>query len=182
MTSWTFAHMGLNRSLSKSDQQRMDQYFSAVRDLNAAHLDADATIDGLVLVGDAACFVDPVFSTGVHLVWDFFFNVLTDELKRESVNVDQVAVAGLGAIAAIFFLILQIGQYSYLVDCLYAERKDRSILFWKSLPASDTATVLSKLVFALLVMPAIAAASSFWFIKNQPIREMQIMPTPDHKA
>ena len=26
----------------------------------------------------------------------------------------------------------------YLLDCLYADRKDRSILFWKSLPISDT--------------------------------------------
>ena len=83
---------------------------------------------------------------------------LTHELTRESVDPRQVAVVGLIGIAAVFLLVLQLGQYSYLVDCLYAERKDRSILFWKSLPASDTATVLSKLVFALLVMPAIAAA------------------------
>ena len=82
---------------------------------------------------------------------------LTAELNSESLNPSNVAVAGLGGIAAGFFLVLQIGQYSYLVDCLYAERKDRSILFWKSLPTSDAATVLSKLVFALLVMPAIAA-------------------------
>jgi ABC-2 type transport system permease protein len=41
----------------------------------------------------------------------------------------------------------------YLVDCLYAERKDRSILFWKSMPVSDTVTVLTKLAVALLVVP-----------------------------
>ncbi len=41
----------------------------------------------------------------------------------------------------------------YLLDCLYAERKDRSILFWKSLPVSDNLTVLSKLLVALLVVP-----------------------------
>ena len=33
---------------------------------------------------------------------------------------------------------------AYLLDCLYAERKDRSILFWKSLPVSDARTVLVK--------------------------------------
>lgn len=43
----------------------------------------------------------------------------------------------------------------YLMDCLYADRKDRSILFWKSLPVSDSATVLSKLVTAMLTIPAI---------------------------
>lgn len=42
----------------------------------------------------------------------------------------------------------------YLLDCLYAERKDRSILFWKSLPVSDRDTVLVKFGVAMLVVPA----------------------------
>jgi ABC-2 type transport system permease protein len=41
----------------------------------------------------------------------------------------------------------------YLLDCLYAERKDRSILFWKSLPVSDAATVASKLLTGLVIVP-----------------------------
>ncbi len=41
----------------------------------------------------------------------------------------------------------------YLLDCLYAERKDRSILFWKSLPVSDLNTVLSKFAVAMVVVP-----------------------------
>lgn len=41
----------------------------------------------------------------------------------------------------------------YLSDCLYGERKDRSILFWKSLPVSDTTTVVSKLLVAMVVLP-----------------------------
>src|SRR5262245_27831189 len=32
----------------------------------------------------------------------------------------------------------------YCLDSLYGERRDRSILFWKSLPVSDLTTVLSK--------------------------------------
>ncbi|MBX5460503.1 MAG: hypothetical protein IRZ28_05370 [Steroidobacteraceae bacterium] len=43
--------------------------------------------------------------------------------------------------------------FFYLADCLYAERRDRSILFWKSMPVSDSATVLSKLLVALIVTP-----------------------------
>ncbi|MCS6947973.1 MAG: hypothetical protein NZM12_10195, partial [Steroidobacteraceae bacterium] len=43
--------------------------------------------------------------------------------------------------------------FLYLADALYAERKDRSILFWKSLPVSDAATVWSKLVTALGAAP-----------------------------
>lgn len=41
----------------------------------------------------------------------------------------------------------------YLLDCLYSDRRDRSILFWKSLPVSDTRTVLAKLFTALVIIP-----------------------------
>jgi ABC-2 type transport system permease protein len=51
------------------------------------------------------------------------------------------------------FLLLAIILPYYLLECLYAERKDRSILFWKSLPVSDAQTVLSKLIVALVVVP-----------------------------
>jgi ABC-2 type transport system permease protein len=53
----------------------------------------------------------------------------------------------------IMFALMSVVIFFYLSDCLYAERKDRSILFWKSLPVSDTATVLSKLVVAVLIVP-----------------------------
>jgi len=46
----------------------------------------------------------------------------------------------------------------YALDCLYAERKDRSILFWKSLPVSDGLTVLSKALVALVVAPLVTFA------------------------
>ncbi len=41
----------------------------------------------------------------------------------------------------------------YSLDALYAERKDRSILFWRSLPVTDAETVLSKLLVAVVVIP-----------------------------
>lgn len=41
----------------------------------------------------------------------------------------------------------------YLLDCLYAERRDRSILFWKSLPVSDELTVSAKMLVALVAVP-----------------------------
>ena len=46
----------------------------------------------------------------------------------------------------------------YSLDSLYAERKDRSILFWRSIPSTDAETVLSKLVTAVFVIPLIAFA------------------------
>jgi len=46
----------------------------------------------------------------------------------------------------------------YCLDGLYGERRDRSILFWKSLPVSDLTTVLSKATIALVVLPLVTFA------------------------
>jgi ABC-2 type transport system permease protein len=46
----------------------------------------------------------------------------------------------------------------YCLDALYGERRDRSILFWKSLPVSDLTTVLSKVTIPLAVLPLIVVA------------------------
>ncbi|WP_251359235.1 hypothetical protein [Kangiella sp. TOML190] len=45
--------------------------------------------------------------------------------------------------------------YFYCLGALYDDRKDKSILFWKSLPVSDTETVLSKVVSVCIVLPLI---------------------------
>src|SRR3979411_658745 len=46
----------------------------------------------------------------------------------------------------------------YSLDALYGERRDRSILFWKSLPVSDLTTVLSKLTIPIVILPLLSFA------------------------
>src|SRR6476620_5889368 len=46
----------------------------------------------------------------------------------------------------------------YCLDALYGERRDRSILFWKSLPVSDSTTLLSKATIPLVVLPLVTFA------------------------
>jgi ABC-2 type transport system permease protein len=46
----------------------------------------------------------------------------------------------------------------YCLDALYSERRDRSILFWKSLPISDLTTVLSKAAIPLVLLPLLTWA------------------------
>ena len=41
----------------------------------------------------------------------------------------------------------------YCLDALYGERRDRSILFWKSLPVSDATAVLAKAAIPMVVLP-----------------------------
>lgn len=48
----------------------------------------------------------------------------------------------------------------YCLDAFYGERRDRSILFWKSLPVSDLTTVISKASIPILVIPLVAFAAT----------------------
>jgi ABC-2 type transport system permease protein len=64
-------------------------------------------------------------------------------------------IMGTGFIVGIF----------YSLDALHGERRDRSILFWKSLPVSDLTTVLSKFCIPMVILPlltfAIAVVTQF---------------------
>jgi ABC-2 type transport system permease protein len=57
-------------------------------------------------------------------------------------------IMGTGMIVGIF----------YSLDALYGERRDRSILFWKSLPVSDLSTVLSKFAIPIVILPLLTFA------------------------
>ncbi len=56
------------------------------------------------------------------------------------------------AAIVIMFTTVLVGAF-YCLDALHGERRDRSILFWKSLPVSDLTTVLSKATIPLVVLP-----------------------------
>lgn len=57
-------------------------------------------------------------------------------------------------------IVLAFVVFFYCLGALYDERKDRSILFWKSLPLSDGQTVLSKVASALVVAPLVAMVAA----------------------
>ena len=61
--------------------------------------------------------------------------------------------------SVIFTMVQAFVVFFYLLGSLYDDRKDRSILFWKSLPASDTLTIASKLITAMFLAPLI-----FWIV------------------
>jgi ABC-2 type transport system permease protein len=102
-----------------------------------------------------------VFSSGSHVQMGFALDDL-----RKNMSADDLAQAGnaldmaqvmFGAITCVsLFFVL----FFYLLGALYDDRRDRSVLFWKSLPVTDSATVASKVLTAMLVAPAIAFAIS----------------------
>ncbi len=87
----------------------------------------------------------------------------TDALRmfaNEPFEQKNLVVSGmLFSFATIFFQLMLLIILFYLAGSLYDDRKDRSILFWKSLPVSDWMTVTSKLATAALLIPAMFLAA-----------------------
>jgi ABC-2 type transport system permease protein len=102
-------------------------------------------------------WIAPLAAVGLILIGAVFGTMRApDELKLLSAARMGGAGAAFGALFATITMLSIVGvvtALTYLADCLFAERKDRSILFWKSLPVSDTQTVLSKFTVAMVVLP-----------------------------
>ena len=65
----------------------------------------------------------------------------------------MVMYQGMLGSSVFFTAVMGFVIFFYLLGSLYDDRKDRSILFWKSLPVSDTLTLASKLITAMVVIP-----------------------------
>jgi len=74
----------------------------------------------------------------------------------QSENLAALLIMGTTLIVAIF----------YCLDALHGERRDRSILFWKSLPVSDLTTVLSKASIPIVILPLLtfAVTIALWML------------------
>ena len=120
----------------------------------------------------------PVWITGVMLLFTLLGIVTTEVLKsRVEINIGpslgmlrssldahdiaqaanafdlvQLTIAGMVSIG-IFFV-----SFFYLLGALYDDRRDRSVLFWKSLPVTDARTVASKALTAMLLIPLLGLA------------------------
>ena len=106
-------------------------------------------------------YIAPLVVAGVYLfgfligllVWSHRMRDFTalDPAKQRSAIILPYSMAAsmilvTGFVVAIF----------YCVDALHGERRDRSILFWKSLPVSDQTTVLSKVAVPMVVLPLVS--------------------------
>jgi ABC-2 type transport system permease protein len=75
-------------------------------------------------------------------------------VTRHTIDPIQVYTIAAALIMGTTFLV----AIFYCLDALYGERRDRSILFWKSLPVSDLTTVLSKAAIPLVLLPLLTWA------------------------
>jgi len=64
-------------------------------------------------------------------------------------------------LAVPFMVTLSVCCFIYLLNCLYQDRKEMSVLFWQSMPVSNLKTVLSKIVTVVVVAPLFYVAIVF---------------------
>lgn len=85
-----------------------------------------------------------------------------NDASSEVVTAERVAPfnALLAVINVLMSLVLVVVTVNYLLGSLYDDRRDRSILFWKSMPVSEWEVVLSKLLVALIVAPLVYLAAT----------------------
>jgi len=60
--------------------------------------------------------------------------------------------------SGVFLLAATVLTVFYTLDCLYTERKDKSILFWRSMPVTDAEAVIAKLATAIVIIPLVSVA------------------------
>jgi ABC-2 type transport system permease protein len=119
-------------------------YWSVRRELweNRSIYMAGLVVSGVVLFGFSI--------TTIHLT-DRVRSVLPLDPAQQHKAIDHPYTIAAIALMVTAFL----AAVFYCLDALHSERRDRSILFWKSLPVSDLTTVLAKVIIPLVVLPLI---------------------------
>src|SRR3989440_2020409 len=131
--------------VARSTTQPM--YWSVLREIweNKSIYIAPAIVAAVILLG-------ALISAG-HLPERRRSAMLLDEARRQAAIQLPYDIVAMIIIVTAFIV-----GFFYCLDALYGERRDRSILFWKSLPVSDLTAVLSKACVPLLIIPSVIFA------------------------
>ena len=106
-----------------------------------------------------------MYSAHVRLLSRLPKDILADAMEYAAILFDGLSpleMAPLFMILAIPFMgVLYIVALIYLINTLYQDRRELSILFWQSMPVSNLKTVLSKIVTIAVVAPLFYIAILF---------------------
>jgi len=131
---------------------------------------SDASVDSQVIASPVARQTRPLYWSVRRELWE-----------NRSIYIAPLAVAAMALFGFSIWLTGRIGfgafpydfaagalmvtqilvGFFYCIDALNGERRDRSILFWKSLPVSDVTTVFSKAAIPIVVLPLLTWAVTF---------------------
>ena len=103
-------------------------------------------------------YLGPLAVGAVVLVGFLIAVISLPDRMREAAAIDQhalrLAVEQPFLIAALMLMAVEMFvAVFYSADAFYGERRDRSVLFWKSMPVSDLTTVLAKASIPILILP-----------------------------
>ena len=84
-----------------------------------------------------------------------------DMLRATPESKTAVIRAGLTVLGLPILLTVGFGLLAYSLSTFADERKDRSLIFWRSLPVSDLTTVMSKLIFVVIIIPLLVVPNLF---------------------
>jgi ABC-2 type transport system permease protein len=111
-----------------------------------------------------AIYLGPLAVAAVFLVGYFFSVVVTAHMRVPGAGhgMDTAKpITPYDIAAGLMMLTTMVISVFYTLDALYGERRDRSVLFWKSLPVSDLTTVLAKATIPIVVLPLVGFAVGF---------------------
>jgi len=103
--------------------------------------------------------IAPLAVAAVFMLGFLISTIHLAEKVRAALALEQAHLARPYSVLAILLILNAFAvAVFYCLDALHGERRDRSILFWKSLPVSDLVTVLSKAAIPLVVLPLLTFA------------------------
>ncbi|HEV2576268.1 MAG TPA: ABC transporter permease [Acidobacteriaceae bacterium] len=105
-------------------------------------------------------YIAPLAAAGLAILGTLFgsFHGTGNLLSPDAMQQQNIIATQCGFTALLIMGVTFVVAIFYCLDAIYGERRDRSIFFWKSLPVSDTVTVLSKATIPLLIIPLVTFA------------------------
>ena len=113
----------------------------------------------------AVAFVLTFLAVAMVIMAAAFGEAFNPEIEKiaDATVPDSIRRAALAGVLVgntfVFLIAMWFLMIFYCLDSLYAERKDKSILFWRSLPVTDAETVISKLLTAVIAIPIATMAA-----------------------
>src|SRR5437667_10844618 len=133
-----------NQPIGRADAVTKPLYWSVLREIweNKSIYIAPSIVSAVILLG--------ALVSSPHLPERRRSAMLLDEARRRAAIELPYDIVAMIIIVTAFIV-----GFFYCLDALYGERRDRSILFWKSLPVSDITILLSKAIIPLAILPAV---------------------------
>lgn len=99
----------------------------------------------------------PLIVSAVYLisvaVFIYYWLFVMKQPLEPGITLNELAIdvmyTNCSMIVTLYFLL----SLNYLSNCLYEDRKNKQILFWRSMPVSETFAVLTKISVVMLFMP-----------------------------